>query len=313
MRPILLLLLFAFCSSLSAEQLSFSSSGTTEAKQYNYRWIDHLGREQSLSFTLDLTSTQGKYRAVKNYMPNIAQRHVYVEMMKFAQSVDPKEARIQIQQIGQDIRFKVRSRSPEFANKWRSEMASKQENAFQAYLDANYYTYFDTFYGKRAIKPDHIRYLNESQRALIPVAQALFDKVGPNRESKEYVNLMLSWIQSIPYNELVEKSVSRGSGYLSPIEVLNSNIGDCDSKTTLAATVLKSLLPRLSMAIVYVPGHALLAANLPRSDLEQTIEIEGMRYVLLEPTGPALMIAGKVGDKSMKDIASGMFSYEKVK
>ena len=148
---------------------------------------------------------------------------------------------------------------------------------------------------------------------MIPVAQALFEKVGPNQESKDYVNLMLSFIQSIPYNELVEKSVSRGSGYLSPVEVLTSNIGDCDSKATLAAAVLKSLLPRLSIAIIYIPGHALLAANLPRSDLERTIDIDGMQYVLLEPTGPALMIAGKIGDKSEKDISSGMYTYEKVK
>ena len=99
---------------------------------------------------------------------------------------------------------------------------------------------------------------------------------------------------------------------MSPAEVLINNIGDCDSKATMMATVLRSVLPGVSQAIVYLPGHAMLAANISRRDAEHSIELGGMRYLLLEPTGPALMPLGEIGDKSASNIASGMYSFEKV-
>ena len=296
----------------AAEQISFNKTESDAGITLSYQWTDHFEQNQSIDITLPQDKINNLYRSVKNYMPDIAQRYVYIELMKAAQKVDPREARIRLRKLGLDTRITVSGRSPELIRKWQQTMETSKSEAFERYLKENYYTTFKTHYGKEAVKPDHIRYLNESRELLMPVAQAFFDKVGQGNDTRDYANMLLSWIQSIPYNELEDKSVSRGSGYLSPAEVLTNNIGDCDSKTTLMASLMRSLLPNVSQAIVYLPGHALLAANLPRRDTEHTIELDGMRYLLLEPTGPALMPIGEIGDKSAKDIASGMYTFEKV-
>ena len=306
------LIMWLFAIACYAEQLTFNKIESDAGVTLSYQWLDHFSQTQSLTVTLPQEKINNMYRGVKNYMPDIAQRYVYIELMKAAQKVDPREARIRLRKIGLDTRISVTGRSPELIRKWQQTMETSKETAFEQYLLENYYTTFKTHFGKEAIKPDHIRYLNESRELLMPVSMAFFDKIGQGQDTRDYAAILLSWIQSIPYNELEDKSVSRGSGYLSPPEVLINNIGDCDSKTTLMATVMRTLLPNVSLAIVYLPGHALLAANLSRRDTEHTIELGGMRYLLLEPTGPAMMPLGQIGDKSAKDIASGMFTYEKV-
>lgn len=310
----LVLLFVALFGSLfvQAEQLNFTKSESADGIRLAYQWKDHFDQTQAFDVTLPTEEINGLYRNVTNYMPEIAQRYVFVQVMKEAQKVDPREARVRVQKIGRDTRITVTGRSSDLGRKWQQMMEDSKQQAFTRYLDENYYTSFRDHVGKDAVKPDHVRYINESIELLLPVAQAIFDKVGEGQDTRDYVNMMLSWIQSIPYNELEDKSVSRGSGYLSPPEVLTNNIGDCDSKTALLATLMRALLPNVSLAIVYLPGHALLAANISRRESEYTIELDGMRYMLLEPTGPAMLPIGQIGDDSASDIASGMYSFEKV-
>lgn len=249
---------------------------------------------------------------MKNYMPNIAKRHVYVELMKQAQQVNPREAKVKLIKQGQDYKISVSSKSPEMLEKWQRTMAAKQQQAFDSYLQDNHYIRFKTHLGQEGVKPDHMRYLKESRELVLPVAQAIYDKLEPGSDTRDYVNLLMSWIQSIPYNELEDRIVSNGSGFFSPVEVLTNNLGDCDSKTTLAASLMRALLPNLQMVIVFLPDHALLGANMAHRESENTLRVNGSDFVLIEPTGPALMPIGKVSDKSLSDIASGMYTTEKV-
>lgn len=293
-------------------QEKFEKSFSNDNIELSYQWRDHFNVSRTIEFSLPKDKVQDQYRSVKKYMPEIVQRYVYIELMKKAQQIDPREASVRIKKVGKDFNIEVSSQSPEMLQKWRETMYTNQDDAYTKYLYENYYTRYQNHLGQTGIKPDHLRYLKESRELLIPVAQAFFDSLGKGGDTRDYVGLLLSWIQSIPYNVLEDRLVSNGAGYSSPIEVLTSNLGDCDSKTTLAAALMRALFPNLKMAILYLPNHALLAANFATKDHDNFIEIDGYKYVLLEPTGPALLNIGQVANKSGTDIASGMYSVEVV-
>ncbi|GAA6182839.1 hypothetical protein [Aliiglaciecola sp. NS0011-25] len=292
---------------VDAQQLQFNQSSDGENVVFNYQWIDQSNQTKTLEFSLDKSAAQDQYQNQTVFKPEIAQRYVYIELMKQAQRVDPKEARVLIQQRGNRLEIEVTSRYQEMLDKWKSLMSEKQDSAFDDYLFANHYTRFVNHLGQEGVIPDHIRYIQESREILLPAAQAIYEQLEQGSDTRTYVNLMLGWIQTIPYNELTSRIDSNGAGFFTPIEVLNNNKGDCDSKATLTASLMRSLLPDLSMAMVYLPNHALLAVNLGERPDEKAIDIRGAQHVLIEPTGPAMVSIGKISDDTARHIANGTF------
>jgi hypothetical protein len=191
-------------------------------------------------------------------------------------------------------------------------MNQGQEKALDQYLKDNYYSHFRSHLGQEAVKPDHLRYISENKAALLPIAQAVYDTLPTNSETRAYVNLVLSWVQSIPYNELKNRLTSNGAGYLPPLSVVANNQGDCDSKTVLMASLIRSLLPEVKMTMLFLPNHALLGIVLPFRTNEQTLDINGLDYLLMEPTGPAKIQLGDIASRSASDIAGNMYSVEQV-
>ena len=293
-----------------AEQLSFNKSKQNKEMQFNYTWSDHQDLTHDLAFVLPLRQLNTQHH--KKFIPSIAQQYVYIEMHKAARKIAPKEARVQIQRRGQDIHIQVTSRSNNLLDKWQRSMNQSQEKALDQYLQDNYYSHFRSYLGQKAIKPDHLRYISENTAALLPIAQSVYDTLPTNSETRTYVNLVLSWVQSIPYNELKNRLTSNGAGYLPPLSVVANNQGDCDSKTVLMASLVRSLLPDVKMTMVFLPNHALLGIVLPFRTNEQTLDIDGMDYLLMEPTGPAKIPLGEIANRSATDIAGNMYSLEEV-
>lgn len=306
------LLCFLVCVHFNAhsQQIVFNKNQQNSEIQFNYVWQNHQQQDTKLSFSLPLRQVNQQNH--KKFVPDLAQQYVYIELHKAARKIDPREARVQIQNRGQDILIQVNSRSDKLLNKWQQLMAQSQTKAFDQYLEENYYSHFISYMGQKAVKPDHLRYITENNTALLPIAQAVYDKLPTNSETRAYVNLVLSWVQSIPYNELENRLTSNGAGYLPPLSVVANNQGDCDSKTVLMASLIRSLLPDVSMAMVFLPGHALLGVVLPFRTNEQTINIDGLDYLLMEPTGPAKIPLGEIANSSARAIASNMYSLEVV-
>lgn len=308
-KLIMLALLTIHLSSF-AQQLSFNKSKQNKEVMFNYSWSDHQDLTRDIAFTLP--SRQLNRQNHKKFIPELAQQYVYIELHKAARKIDPREARVQIQHRGQDIFVQVTSRSDKLFAKWQSSMNQSKIKALDQYLQDNYYSHFRSHLGQEAIKPDHLRYIVENTEALLPIAQAVYDKLPTNSETRAYVNLVLSWVQSIPYNALENRLTSNGAGYLPPLSVVANNQGDCDSKSVLMASLVRSLLPDARMTMVYLPNHALLGIVLPFRTNEQTLEIEGMDYLLMEPTGPAKIPLGEIAISSARSIAGNMYSLEAV-
>lgn len=296
-----------------AKQSYFHREETTSEVILNYRWLDAFGTERDLSFSLDKDKLSSQHKLNKAFRPEIAQKYVYIQMQKAAQKVNPREARIRFRKLNKEIQIEVKSQNDEVADKWLSEMKNTREQALTDYLDQNYYDRYNGPYGEQGVKPDHVRFVEESMHTVLPAAQAIYEQIDEDSTSRTYVNLLLSWVQSIPYNALQDRMTSNGAGFLPPPDVLTSNIGDCDSKAVLTASLLRSLLPKLNIIIIYLPEHALLGANLPfYSEAEVSIKEGGVDYVLLDPTGPAITKIGVISEDSQRFIDNGMYTYEVV-
>lgn len=290
-----------------AMQTGFSKTEQADSVLISYKWMNDQ-QPQELSFSLAKESVTKELQGQKSYKPAIALRYVYVNMMKHAQTIDPKEARVDIRQQGKNIQVKVTSRSQHMIDKWQQLMNEKQEQAFEQYLQDNHFSMYENHIGQSGVIPDHIRYIAENRNIVLPVAQALYEQLLEGSDTRDYLNLLLTWVQSIPYDTLEDRMVSNGSGFFTPVEVLMNNLGDCDSKATLTASLLRSLLPNLSMVLVYLPDHAMLAVNLGQRADEHNIMVGGVPHVLLDPTGPAQIKLGKISEKSTQAIANGLYS-----
>lgn len=293
-----------------AQQVAFNKSKQNKQVLFNYTWTDNQELSRDITFALPLSQLNKQNH--KKFIPELAQQYVYIELHKAARKIDPREARVQIQRRGQEIQIQVTSRSNKLLDRWQRSMNQSQDKALNQYLEDNYYSHFRSYLGQEAVKPDHLRYIKENQAALLPIAQAVYDKLPSNSETRSYVNLVLSWVQSIPYNELKNRVTSNGAGYLPPLSVVANNQGDCDSKTVLMASLIRSLLPDVKMTMVFLPNHALLGIVLPFRTNEQTIDIDGLDYLLMEPTGPAKIPLGEIADSSARDISGNMYSLEPI-
>jgi hypothetical protein len=293
-----------------AQQLTFNKSKQSKQMYFNYSWSDHQEQAQDIAFTLPLLKLNKQTH--KKFIPSLAQQYVYIELHKAARKISPKEARVQIQRRGQDIQIEVTSRSNNLLERWQRSMDQSKEKALNQYLQDNYYSYFRSHLVQKAIKPDHLRHISENKTALLPIAQVVFEKLPINSGTRAYVNLVLSWVQSIPYNKLEDRLNSNGAGYLPPLSVVANNQGDCDSKAVLMASLIRSLLPDAKMTMLYLPNHALLGIVLPFRDGEQTLAINGSDYLLMEPTGPAKIPLGNIATRSSTDIAGNMYSFEEI-
>ncbi|QJR80386.1 hypothetical protein CA267_006155 [Alteromonas pelagimontana] len=309
--PLLIGILF-FSTAPSAAQLAFERSSTAQGPEYSYRWRDAAGEERSVSFTLDGEILDKAPRAQKNYRPALAQRYVAVELTKAAKTVDPKDAHVKIRQQGDSVEVSVRSRHQEKLQHIQQQFAQAREQAFSDYLEKHYYTRYITPLNQQAVKPDHIRYINEYTQALIPLSQALYEQVVEQSDAREYFNLLLGWVQSIPYNALDDRADSNGSGFAPPATLLAQNQGDCDSKSVMTAAIAKAFLPSTPMILVLLKDHALLGIGLNSKSGEQTIKVDGTSFVLIEPTGPALFRFGEVATSTLQELASGRYTIEKI-
>ncbi len=104
---------------------------------------------------------------------------------------------------------------------------------------------------------------------------------------RESIELLLRFLQDYPYgippSKIGEKYIG---GLLVPPLSLESGWADCDSKSILMATIL-SYDPYFKdkMAMILVPGHALLGIEVVTQPYDETYEYRNRTFVAAEPTG----------------------------
>lgn len=147
---------------------------------------------------------------------------------------------------------------------------------------------------------DHARIAATSAAQVAVVAKAL-DPTG-KRAPRGFANRALGFVQAIKY----ERGLGgHDKGFRHPLAALGRYRADCDGKTVLFLAIMRARYPDLRTAVVYLPGHALAAVDIPAKAGDATMRIDGSRWQLAEPVGPMRAALGIVPKRNLRRIRGG--------
>ncbi|MBO1256680.1 hypothetical protein J3L16_13390 [Alteromonas sp. 5E99-2] len=311
------LLLFVFLCGISRstfgvpnQQLSFNRVEKGQSIKYDYRWYDHNNKLRHITFEIDKQAIAKLPRNQANYKPALIQSKIRRDLTRLAKGVDPRKARINLQQIGNDLDVSIRSDNPQLINLLHTEFQNQKQLTYDLYLKQHYFEKFTSSSGANGVKADHIRYIQEFTPVFKEIAEQFYELLGDEKSVRNYIDLLLSWAQSIPYSTLTGRGESNGAGFLPPIRLLDANMGDCDSKSVLFAALLRNYLPQAKFQFIILPKHALLGIKTSEQPSDFTVENNGARLVIMEPTGPAPFGFGEAAESSKTMIQRGLATFQ---
>ena len=144
-----------------------------------------------------------------------------------------------------------------------------------------------------------------------PIAQ-VFERFADKHgyQSIEIIGAVLSFAQTaIHYKDVADVYKDKHTaGFLLPITTVALGWGDCDTKTSLVASLLSNWA-QMRMVGIAVPGHYLMAVLQLADKGEMFIEYDGLQYVLLEPAGPGWFPPGHVAEETVAQL-NGSDGYQ---
>ena len=142
------------------------------------------------------------------------------------------------------------------------------------------------------------------------VISTLYDEGSDNRINR--IETAMKFVQDIPYGvPEIKDSIWEVHGLFTPPEALTRMYGDCDSKAILFVCILSYLINIKDIVLLYQGrDHALIAIKGTPSPQQKYIEINKIKYILADVTGPARTALGDDGNKF--DAAVG-YKVEKIK
>ena len=265
-----------------------------------------LPPEPALVFRLD-NKLLNQYRGMKRYTPHMAEQAVRHALMRKAASLQQQGVRIQFSPPNLPLQFTVQADDSTKAKTVAATLRSLQTSALDQYLAQGYYFLLDDPVKGKGVIPDHLRFMQDALGQLQPVADAFISNYGKKNIRQIAARLTL-WIQQIPYRDLDNRIESNGKGYAPPVQLIFDHNGDCDSKAVLWATVMRLIFPTLMIKIIYLPNHAIIAAQVPATDTEQVIDFADASLLLIDPTGPAPLKLGQISPEFQAALRSKQFS-----
>ncbi|SFB82758.1 hypothetical protein [Pseudoalteromonas denitrificans] len=308
MRLIILFLFFELII-LQVQAKTLQKTNLKDSIQFDYAWQDHEHKMQTLSFTLPKKLINNRYRRFKRYDKNKAMNYIYKTLLEQVSTYNPRKVRVQFKQQFSQLSYVIKSKNEKLLENVEQELTRLEQNSYFEFLEQHHYIQFYSPWGGTKVKPNHLKFVKEGVDYLQPITQAIRDSISV-KKPRILINFVLSWIQSIPYSTLESRTESSGTGYYPPIKVIAQNIGDCDSKMTLMAAIIKKIYPRLSVSLIYLPKHALIGFQLPTLKSDKFTTIDGLHYILAEPVGPAKLPLSEIADSSTGYIDAKGFFYE---
>lgn len=301
----------------SSGLLSASHANQLEARQrlqsetnsilFSYRWQDSQQRQHQLQFEIPQSLLNETTIPTRQLSPQRLQRDLVRPLSKYAQAEGWHQMQVSYQQSDNRVRFNANIRDRAEARQ-RIQSMQAQHRRLQDELLAQYFLRELTIPpNQRGYAPDHARIAQASMPFAAPIARAFYDYLG-GASPREYIHVIGSFIQSIPYSELTDRLDTGGAGFNWPQEVLLNNRGDCDSKATLMVAILRHLMPNLRISMLYIPKHALLGFAITPSDDEMTVTSNDTELLIFEPTGPALLRLGQPAQASRLYLENNLFS-----
>jgi len=305
-----LALLCALFSLLSkAQQLAFTKKSQGNDYHFFYQWLDHDNEKQQISFALTKSALFERFRDFKSYQSEFAEKNILRNIKKKMRQQPIAGVQVSYRQKNGKYIIEMKGRDDLKVQQAYQQLSLLEQTVIKNYLTDNYYQQFITHDQISGIKVNHVDMANDSVADLKPLKPIILEKVSI-KNIRKVSNYVLSFVQNIPYSTLESRLTSSGAGFNPPTKVLWENQGDCDSKMTLTAAILRALMPRIDMALIYIDAHAFIGIAIPAQGDEISINYQGVDYLLAEPTGPALLPLGRLAPESERAINQGRYVVE---
>lgn len=296
-------------ASVHAKQISFTKEVQDNSYLFNYQWFDHDKVHQSINFSLTKPALFERFRMLRPYQGEFAQKTILRAVKKQLRQQPLIGAHAVFKQQQGKAILQVQGQDEEKVSAAYQQLKTIEQEVTQEYFKKNYYQRFTTHDQETGIKVDHVSIAQKSVLDFKGLKPIILDKVSI-QNIRKVTNFVLSFVQSIPYSTLESRLTSSGAGFNPPAKLLWENQGDCDSKMALTATILRALMPRIDMAMIYIDEHAFIGIAIPAEGDEVSIEHQGVNYLLAEPTGPALYKLGSLAPESELAIDQGRYIVE---
>ena len=289
--------LMALACGAQAQQLDFKRISRSGDELLSYRWRDSERREHAVAFTLTRQAIKEAEASFAEFsldaMWRVVERDLREEVERFGNG-----GRINIRRASDGLRWTLEARDPAALERLTRKVEERLLKSKQDYLTRH----LRRMVGEKRILVDFAAATTALQNPLRAVARALGDLPDVPNEDRARVAVALGFFQEIPYTTL-DDARRQGGDFLPAPALLAQNRGDCDSKAVALAAVLRTFTRFRKLAVVTMPGHAILAVEMPAQPGDTTIRQGGRLYVALEPAGPALAPIGRVGPHSAKYLA----------
>lgn len=304
-------LLVVLSKSLMAKQTSFKKKELGDAYQFSYQWLDHQQISRELSFPLSKSLLFSRFRNFKSYQAHIAQRSINKRVLLAWRKDAVKNSQLKLLKQQGNYHLSITAKSEHALQAAQEKVNELTIQATNDYLDKAYYHTFTTPDNIIGIKPNHPKIVELSVEDFKSIKPLILEQVDL-KNIRTATNYVLGFIQSVPYATLESRITSSGAGFNPPAKLLWENQGDCDSKVTLTATILRALMPRVKIMLVFIDGHALIGIETRLQVNDMTVTIDGVNYVLGEPTGSDVIPLGTISVNSKQAILNGMYVTQEI-
>ncbi|MBU2178078.1 MAG: hypothetical protein KJ930_01465 [Gammaproteobacteria bacterium] len=291
-------------SSAVAAAMEMQKTIAETTTEFRYQWPP----EPEINFVLENAQIKTQSGSNRRYSKELADQHIRHQVLLAAVKMQQPGVRVQISPKNLPFRITVNGSDSTKVATTQQQLQKVQKQAYQSYLKRDFYYLMKSPTGEKFVIPDHVRVMRQSRSALQPVSKAFVDLYG-NNNIRQISGKINEWIQQIPYQDLSDRQASAGSGYSPPLKLLVENAGDCDSKAVLFAAVLQNIFPKISIGVLYFPDHAVVAAQVPPLESELTVTLQGITYLVIDPTGPAPTKLGSLAQKYQTYLNNRQFTH----
>lgn len=290
----------------TAAQKLFERRYVGENVLLHYRWLDGSQAAHNLVFRLDMKAAALGNREFQAFDNDAANAFALAAVRQYAVTHSQQGKKIEVQKDPGGFRVVYYGMQQAEHQQHEEAIENLQEEAFERYLKQTFYMRYADY-----VMPDHRQIARRYVRAVQPVAAQVREQTR-GMDRRQVVNYLLGFLQTIPYDELRDRTTSNGAGFQTPYGLFINNRGDCDTKSVALAAILRQIYPGQRLVIVYVPDHAFVGIHAQPGAQDFALRLGGQPFVLADPTGPALVPLGQVENRSKNYLKQGRYSYQEI-
>lgn len=294
-KPLVLALALA-SNVVYAAQLEYRKTPVGDATQLTFRWEDlHYNRNGIIISVLNEDVSLHVNDPKMKIKPQDLEGWLYSSVSKRAQEVSTDGYLVEIKKEGPTIL--INGTGPledELKNRVKS-VENANEDALAFLSQSSYFTLEDG-----SIRLDYQKIVGASADILSPIAHYLRPEGADIRRS---IEAYLPFLQTIPYDKL---DGTEDFGLYTPMHMLLTNRGDCESKQLALATMIRSQFPGIAMIGLGLVDHMLLGVAMAPRAGDQTFMHKGTLYVLMDATGPKIARIGELSTTEIDRISKGL-------